>query len=486
MRRRREVLRIALALPVLLVLLGGAFLLFSSGWSGRRPASEAGGPSIAPRPAPAALPGTGGLDGSAGPSAAAPGALAARLPEGEAIQDREPIEGQVVNEDGKAIEGASLRLRPLESRGEGPLELAARTDGQGRFRFRAVPAGPALLSARAEGRRSLQGFRVEPAPRAPVRLVLVPDLPALVRVADGEGRPLAGVEVVARVRSAAPEIPLLSPLRARSGPDGEAELHGLPADDGTVLAVRATLAGRPPATLRATAGALRARPLLITLERGETLGGKVVGPGGELLADVRLVLFRAAREPEELFPFHATINSTATGAFRFTGLEPGEYDLFADGGERGRRRLAVRIDRRGGGEEIEVELFGAGTAEAESAIPPPPPVVARPLGRSGGSGLPGSGGAPGIGGAPGTGAIHGRVLVPEDVAYAIGLQRIDGDGAPERVYRQSGRRSDFSLFDVDPGSYRLLLIVSGQVRARTDTVVVEAGGDAGPVELRLE
>lgn len=68
----------------------------------------------------------------------------------------------------------------------------------------------------------------------------------------------------------------------------------------------------------------RRNRISMDLDRGHTLAGKVLGPDGQPLEDVA-VLARAADDPGSV----RGVFTSADGAYRITGLQPGEYDLEA-------------------------------------------------------------------------------------------------------------------------------------------------------------
>ncbi|MGH7150613.1 MAG: carboxypeptidase regulatory-like domain-containing protein, partial [Planctomycetota bacterium] len=66
------------------------------------------------------------------------------------------LAGRVVDDDGEPIEGARIRLGPMESAGESGEEETKTlfTDRDGAFRFEGLGTGPFLLLAKAERKRA--------------------------------------------------------------------------------------------------------------------------------------------------------------------------------------------------------------------------------------------------------------------------------------------------------------------------------------------
>ncbi len=386
----------------------------------------------------------------------------------------EEFRGQVLGTEGDPIAGASIRLSPEIRHSESPQDRLTRTDDSGQFALRGLSPGIWFLSARHPDRHTLAGLRVEVPSAEPVRVVMPPDRPSLLRAVDEEGIPLAGVRITARI-SPGGDIPGQVPaVRAITGSDGEALLRGLPADDATILVIQANLRGRPQVSVTRTAGELRRDALVVEMGSGGSLGGLVMDPAGIPQANVRLILISSVQDPSH--PGRWSLYSTAQGEFLFRGIPRGEYTLFADGGERGRCRItALRVEPDSTrSSKLQVQLSPLGSPEAEEAIPPRPLVSVRSL-RSGRI--------------PGTGTVQGRVTAEGPVpAFSIGLAPAktgsEGD-APKHIYRQTARRPEFQLTNVPPGTYQVLLIVDGEVRTRSGEIQVKAGGRTDPVVLRL-
>ncbi len=152
-----------------------------------------------------------------GPKLAAP----AEAPAG--VGEPSPVEGQVVDEAGAPVAGASVNGVWL---GKAPED--ARTGPDGRFSLRmggpVLPAG--LIRADDAGGSRIGVTRIDPPVRShpgPLRIVVKPARAVVVRVRDGSGVAVAGASVEVATADGGPLD------RAETGPDGVARFL-LPAD----------------------------------------------------------------------------------------------------------------------------------------------------------------------------------------------------------------------------------------------------------------
>ena len=385
------------------------------------------------------------------------------------------LAGDVMDLEGAPVAGGAIRITPDGGAAEGPMNRLARTDGEGRFSFRGLARGPWFLSVRRDGFFPILGLRVEIPDPQPLTVILAPDRPAILQVIDAAGAPLTGVRITARAAPLETGAPPPQALRAVTGPDGEAPLPGLPEEDSAAVSIEAGLAGRAGAFLETTAGVLRAGKTRIILVPGASLGGLVVDAAGTAQANVRIILIGASGGgPPRLDARRWVLHSTVAGAFRFPALPAGEFTLYADGGDRGGRRITgLRTEAGAASPDLRVELAPSDSPEAQAAAPPPQALVVR---------------SHRAGPLPGTGTILGRIISKGPVPFfSIGIQETGAAGEPtRRIYRQSARRAAFQLTGVPAGTWDLLLIVAGEVRARAAAVAVAPGAATGPVELHLE
>jgi hypothetical protein len=213
----------------------------------------------------------------------------------------------------------------------GPQDEAAsatRTvaDGEGRFALTDVAPGPLELWVDDAGNRVHARVALEvPADADPPPVTVV--LPGrsgrtTVRVLEVDGMPVAGAKVT--VKAAGPVIDTVA--EGVTGADGSLAMTGLPTD-------RATVQVLPPGSVleavEATAAQLSGGEVVVRLEAGEVSGRALRADGTP--ARVRLALDRdlaGCREPG------AEVATDADGAFRFTRLPRGSFELrVADEGE---------------------------------------------------------------------------------------------------------------------------------------------------------
>lgn len=162
-----------------------------------------------------------------------------------------------------------------------------------------------------------------------VEVPLVPGTPLRCLVLDQDGEPVAGAEVTVRCLSPLPQggpIPAPEPERTRvlvTDGEGLAASAGLPP---TIAAVQVEAPGylAARATQEDLEDHLRSprKPLVIRLDRGAVVRGRLVGPDGAPLEGVRVGL---AGQRSDL----STV-SGAGGEFTLGGLEERSYRLRAD------------------------------------------------------------------------------------------------------------------------------------------------------------
>jgi protocatechuate 3,4-dioxygenase beta subunit len=229
------------------------------------------------------------------------------------------LTGSVRGPDGKPVEGALVRYRPLAASYR-ELTATTRTDAEGRFRAELKMAGAAYVRVTAKGLAGRSFEKVQPG--TPLEVVL--DRGRIIEgsVRDAAGQPLAQVRVVAvpatGMAVSAWETDKES-IEARTDARGHFQLDGVGSG---LYSLSATAHGfgsarkgnvRPGATVN-----LIARP-------GGWLAGQVSDPQGRPLKGA---LVRAEVEPQ-LWGGSAVETTDAEGRFELPGLDPGSYTVVA-------------------------------------------------------------------------------------------------------------------------------------------------------------
>lgn len=186
----------------------------------------------------------------------------------EIVLEDAKVTGEVVDEDGRPLARALVRLIPAQP-GRAESEIVRSTDAMGRFECRGLPKGKLLLTAETSEASVPQPVEVllsdEP---LEVRLVARKTLELHGRLLSAEGgAPLAGGRVEARPRVGF----FIYPLHTRTDAEGRFRLQGVPAD---VEQLQIT-AGAPGHVLRTFPVSVPTdRLLTLVLEKGG--GGSLV------------------------------------------------------------------------------------------------------------------------------------------------------------------------------------------------------------------
>ena len=208
---------------------------------------------------------------------------------GAAPEEGEPVHGIVVDEAGKAVAGALVEwpLPPLLV----PTIAPVRSGADGRFAIRGLPPGPIGGSVRASAdgndRLGLIAFRRDSlGANDPLRIVLKPSRPLLVRVSDASGARVAGASVEVLSRNAV--TPGLTDA------EGIARFR-LPADlgGGAITAMKDGVGYDSFVTPTPTDGPPRVTPtppeVALTLGGARTLTIKAVDTAGRPMPGVRVL-----------------------------------------------------------------------------------------------------------------------------------------------------------------------------------------------------
>ena len=246
--------------------------------------------------------------------------------------------GKVTDPDGKPVEGAEVILRAFGVGGQ--KRSTTHTDATGAYRVTPEahsatwqiqvlpPSGGGTLMPRSQS--------IRPDAKLPINVVLQKGVVATLRIVDEQGNPVPNVglrhtdTVQGRPRHRAGFGN--RPVSDENGllilrlPDRSKERRGeqkrilklSPGPGGTIPDQKTIELPFGPGTL----------DLQVTVRKGVAVSGKVVGPEGEPVPGVRLVL----NTTEEFQRYRATYGlrastSLADGTFLFEGLEPGDHML---------------------------------------------------------------------------------------------------------------------------------------------------------------
>lgn len=241
------------------------------------------------------------------------------------LEPAPPLAGRLVaRPGGPALPGALVW--PLHDPGNAVL-----TTGDGSYVLPAPAGDSGRVQAEAAGRlpRLISLRRGEDGWQAPA--VALPTAAALSgRVVNGDGEPVAGAHVAARIKGTDERPPAVRPddaVRAASAEDGRFTLRGLPAD------ARLTAVARRPGFLPAHGDhdltAAADRPLVLVLRPARAATGRVVDPDDRPLAGVRVTA-----RPATAGGGGDAVETVSgeDGSFTFPHLPAAEVDLHAAAG----------------------------------------------------------------------------------------------------------------------------------------------------------
>ncbi len=359
------------------------------------------------------------------------------------LEPEVPIEGRVVDPDGRPIRGARVSARPASNRsgfGPGrswsPSPEPATTASDGRFRLGGFGAGERVsvdVSAQGYLPLSRPGLRLPAA--GPLELRLAPAATIEGRVVDVRGRPVAGAFV-------GPSSQVWSGgLRTTAKADEDGEFSLSPVAPG-VRVIEASADGyvtSSPHSVEVVAGR-ETPPVEIVLETAAVLAGRVLTADGLPVAGATITARRQAIRQSR----QDSATSDGDGHFAFDRLAPG--------------RVTIRAAKEG---------FTAAEVEAEAGQDGAS--VELVLGR----GVEVSGRLVDEGGEPVAG---GEVtLVPSAVSFAT-------PDEPRATTRSDGT---FTLSGVADGEYRIGVLDRWRLRYTSPGPVVVEGAAVRGVEVRL-
>ena len=389
------------------------------------------------------------------------------------------LQGRVVDEDGRPIEGATGLLA---AGGENPFRAFFRAGGAiGAFRTavdgsfkatRLVPGANQRLTVSHPDHEAhtLGGILLAAgATKSGLVVVLPKGLGLRGVVKDENGRPLPGadVEVIRPFtfqsgRGASQFSFVGGPMtrpRKQSGPDGRFEFRGLAAGDYTLVASKQGYSRDRIDPVKVAEG--RASELLeLVLKPGATISGFVKDRAGNGVPGYRLAARPSGSAAGPMGPLGGPLTeepTAADGSFLIEGLATGEsYELtvMSETGP-GTRKAGVTAPAEG----VEITVTGKGRIRGQVAD------------------------------------AEGHALTDFEVAYSpaasgggmrfnfrMGPARGRGPGQMVPVHAEDGR---FELEDVPAGKWDVEATAPGYQRGRASGISVEEGGSADGVEVRL-
>lgn len=279
------------------------------------------------------------------------------------------VVGRVLDLREQPIADAEVGLLPVADGHADPLlARTARTDENGRYSLPHVARGTHLLRAVASGRRELgvPGIEVEGAvadvPIDVGTILLAPDRPLVGRVVDGEGRGVAGADVLCRWRDGAI---VRSAEAVVADENGRFAITGLPTAVDVILT--ASRDGYVDASVGGLASDTRAEARL-ELVRTASLDGQVVDPRGWPTPGAEVTLERPWARP-------LVTSTDAEGVFRFDDLEPGTVTVEAQRADAISDRRRVDLPRADDRAPLVLEIEPAAAILGSVVDPAGQPVV---------------------------------------------------------------------------------------------------------------
>lgn len=458
------------------------------------------------------------------------------------------LTGRVVDPQGQPAGGAEVVLSPFFTPETmfrlafGDLTHTVTTDPKGRFRIERLGGGGFQVWAEHPSFAAAPRQRIE-IPEKPaeialgdVRLVAAAFLEG--RVTDERGAPVAGASVTLRPVDgdfmAFHEGPPVEPVQ--TGADGQFR-------SGHVAAgTRVNVSVEHPGYVDAHAPGVevpRAEPLLVTLQAGRSLSGRVVDPSGKPVAGARLTpspetglgsfAIQSLRGPRT--------ESDGSGRFLLDGLSPGPLALWVMAeGYLMKTVRGLQIPETGEAPPVEIVLGPGATVEGRVLDEGSRPVAgafvhAIPAqGFDGESWIPASGGVRSgedgryrVGGLPpgrfqvaaqtpegrlaeavveipeGTAGVHpldlrldsgspvsGRVLDDTGAPVAGASLQLAAAGLPRVLQKTSGADGSFLFPSVPAGSWRLSAAAAGFTETGLPGEIRAGEGPVVGIELRLE
>ena len=226
------------------------------------------------------------------------------------------VEGRTLTPDGTPLHGVEVIAWRS---GSLPVFREAITDSDGRFSLVDLPrAGDMQLGLQKDGWLTPQLPKLSlPLARRSLELVLQPALSLAGRVEDRDGRPIASARVSAR------KVQGLSGGRTLSGPVGVDGAFSFDQLEAGVYDLTAEAAGHQPAKHRGitVAAATELEPIVLTLDRGATLSGRITDTHGEPLDKVYVKVHTGSAEQL------GSAGTDQAGRYRVDGLPVGRASV---------------------------------------------------------------------------------------------------------------------------------------------------------------
>ncbi|HEX2254414.1 MAG TPA: carboxypeptidase-like regulatory domain-containing protein, partial [Thermoanaerobaculia bacterium] len=385
-----------------------------------------------------------------------------------ALEPANLLEGRVVDGAGKALAGVAITAAPDDPPSYEVFQRdraagRSRSDAEGRFLLRGLPAAPAYeIAAAHPGYRAV---RERVPARREVRLVLTETRAAFGLTTDSEDRPLAGVEITVRpARSAgipAAALPAgdAEAVTVTSDERGRFEIPALPAERVDLEAGRAGFSPLIVPGLAVGAGPAAADLGVLSLVAGAAITGRVVDAAGRPLDEARVWWTETDRRPGPglaagLRQREPAAVSGADGAFSLADLASG-------------RRMTLLFAREG--------FLPAWIAGARAPNEQPLVVVLEPAATLRGR-------VETVDGEPVPGArVALRPAPPPPGTVGVEMRRSENTADA-----RAGADGTFSFAEVAPGGVLLEAQAEGFLPAEAVAVEVPAAEEIADVRLVLD
>jgi 5-hydroxyisourate hydrolase-like protein (transthyretin family)/protocatechuate 3,4-dioxygenase beta subunit len=274
------------------------------------------------------------------------------------------LEGVVVDDDDRPVEGATVAARPPSAAGIRADALDALTDPKdvheattgrdGRFSLSGLTTGESVdVTARRQGYVPATLARVEVPSSEPLRFALEPAARVTGRVLSDDGAPVAAATVTARPADAA--LPAaLSGRTAMTDTEGSFVLDDLAAGKLSLAAVAKDYLASEARVLDIAEGR-GVDDVELTLHRGATVEGTVLTYEGKPATSARVVL-RRNNNPERMLEIEVagSVRTDGDGRYYLEGVPLGPQNVSAD--QEGYQRTVRDVDVQRGPNRLDFRL----------------------------------------------------------------------------------------------------------------------------------